>query len=73
MNCALSDGQEYGTFHDGLTLLDGDAGDGAGIFGLDVVLHLHGLKHEYDVADIDLLTNLNLDFCNRTRQRGLDG
>ena len=53
-------GQEDRTFHHGVARLDSNRCDSAGKLSLDVVLHLHGFKHEYDIAYVNLLAYVDL-------------
>ena len=69
----LADGHEDGTFHDRFTLFDGDGGDGALEFRLDIVLHLHRLEDEYDVAYLDGITDIDFHVDDGTGQRCLHG
>ena len=65
MNYELSNGQHDSTFHDGVALIHEDGGNGTCRFCFDVVLHLHGLQYDNDVAYADLIANLHVD--------GIDG
>src|SRR5699024_491768 len=69
----LLDFHEDVALADARTLLGRQAGDGAGLVGLDRVLHLHGLEHDDGVALGDLGALLDGDLDDGALHRGDHG
>ena len=67
------DDDERSVFQDVLTHLHADGRDGAVVFGLEVVGHLHGFEHDDHVALLHLVAHIHLDVGDDAGQRCLHG
>ena len=61
MNYELPNGEHNSALHDRVAYVDSDAGNGAGLLSLDVVLHLHGFENDDNVTDAYFIANLDID------------
>src|SRR5574344_363370 len=69
----LRDGDEDGTFHDGVALLHFHLLNLSVAVGVDVVLHLHGFEHHNGLAFLHSLSDSHLDVVNSAWQRCANG
>lgn len=63
----LFNDNEWSVFHDAFSLLYQNSCHLAGLFGVKVVGHLHGFKHDNGVTGLYLVANSNLDFGDDSR------
>ena len=68
----LSYSDKHGTLHNRVTLIYCHRCDCAITLCLDVVLHLHCLKHNNNITSLNGITHFNVNTIDGTRQRSLD-